>query len=320
MYLCVLCVDLLLFLEGVMAQRTFLQRISAAERLVSDGATGTNLQQRGLPPGTSAETWVLERPEEILRLHKDFVTAGADILLTCTFGATRLRLASAGLAEKTEEINQRAAELACQAVRGAAEPAGVLVAGSIGPTGHMMQPYGTLPVEEAEASFREQARLLMDSGVDLLVVETQFDIQEAAAAIRAVRSVSDLPLVCSFSFDRGTRTMMGVKPAEVGRDIAPLVDVVGINCGRSLEENLKALRELRSATEKPIWFKPNAGLPKLDMDGVPVYDVTPTDMGQRAQEWIAAGASVVGGCCGTSPEHLARIAEAVRQLRVDHAG
>jgi len=307
---------MLLLLEGVMAQLTFLQRISASERLVSDGATGTNLQRRGLPPGAAAETWVLEKPEEILHLHQDFVAAGADILLTCTFGATKLRLASAGLAEKTGDINRTATELA----REAAEPAGVLVAGSIGPTGHMMQPYGTLPLEEAECAFAEQARLLIDSGVDLLVVETQFDIQEATAAIRAVRSVSSLPLVCSFSFDRGTRTMMGVKPAEVGRDIGPLVDVVGINCGRSLEENLKALRELRSAADRPIWFKPNAGLPKLDVTGVPVYDVTPADMGERAQEWIAAGASVVGGCCGTSPEHLARIAEAVRQTRVDHAG
>jgi 5-methyltetrahydrofolate--homocysteine methyltransferase len=299
-----------------MAQMTFLQRLAETERLVSDGATGTNLQQRGLEPGSAAETWVLEKPEEILRLHQDFAAAGADILLTCTFGATRLRLASAGMGDQTEEINRRAVRLARQA----AGETGILVAGSIGPTGHMMQPYGTLPVAEAESTFAEQARLLTESGVDVLVVETQFDIQEASAAIRGVRSVSRLPLVCSFSFDRGTRTMMGVKPVEVGRDIAPLVDAVGINCGRSLEENLKALRQLHAPTDRPIWFKPNAGLPKLDVTGVPGYDLTPADMGGRVPEWIAAGASVVGGCCGTSPEHLAQIAQAVHQLNVDHAG
>ena len=163
------------------------------------------------------------------------------------------------------------------------------------------------------ASFAAQAKTLAEAGADLLVIETQFDLGEAEAAIQGVRSVSNLPLVCSFSFDRGTRTMMGVRPAQTARQLEILgVDVVGINCGRSLDENLNALKELREATLLPVWFKPNAGLPRLDDDGCPVYDVTPENMGFCACDWVTAGANVVGGCCGTSPEHLQHIAKAVK--------
>ena len=277
--------------------------------LVTDGATGTNLQKRGLPRGVVGELWVLEKPEEILRLHRDFIEAGADIVLTCTFGATRLRLEHAGLAGRAEEINRKAVGLARQAVEGTL----TLVAGSIGPTGQLLKPYGPLEEEVAQASFAAQAKTLTEAGADLLVIETQFDLGEAESAILGVRSVSQLPLVCSFSFDRGTRTMMGVGPAQAGRQLAGLgVDVVGINCGRSLDENINALKELKEATTLPVWFKPNAGLPRLDDFGNPVYDVTPENMGFYARDWVAAGARLVGGCCGTSPEHLRAIAKAVK--------
>lgn len=291
-----------------MAQNTILERLRSGHVLVSDGATGSNLQQRGLSKGTPAEAWVLEQPEQIARLHRDFLEAGADILLTCTFGGTTLRLEHAGLAGRAQEINHQAAALARQAASGRA-----LVGGSIGPTGQMMQPYGPLAESEAQAAFEVQARALAEAGVDLLVIETQFDLSEARAALQAARAVCALPVVCSFSYDRGTRTMMGVKPAQMAAELGDLADVLGINCGRSLEDNLKALRELRAATEKPLWFKPNAGLPELDAQGSPVYSVTPEEMGALAALWLQAGAQIVGGCCGTSPAHLQAVARAARQ-------
>jgi 5-methyltetrahydrofolate--homocysteine methyltransferase len=291
-----------------MTPTPFLDRLKAGQVLVSDGATGTNLQARGLALGVPAEVWVIESPEEILGLHRAFIDAGSDIILTCTFGGSSVRLEQVGLHAKAADVNRRAVELAQQAVGGQ----NVLVAGSIGPLGHLLKPLGPLDPEDALTAYTEQARALTEAGVDVLVVETQFDLTEAEAAVRGVRAVSSLPLVCSFSYDRGTRTMMGVRPGQAGKQLAEWgVDVVGINCGRSLEENLKALQELRAATDLPIWFKPNAGLPELDAQGKPAYSVTPSAMGALAGEWIAAGAQIVGGCCGTSPEHLREIAQKV---------
>lgn len=285
--------------------KNFIEHIKAGEILISDGATGTNLQQRGLPDGRSGEWWVLENPVEIVRLAADFVTAGSDIILTCTFGASRLHLDQMGLADQAERINRTAVALAREAAAGKA-----LVAGSIGPTGQMLEPFGPLTVEAAETAFAEQARWLSESGVDLIVIETQFDLGEAASAIRGVRSVTSLPVVCSFSYDRGTRTMMGVSPVKAAQALNDSgIDMLGINCGRSLEDNLKALQELRAATMLPIWFKPNAGLPAVDELGNSVYKTTPQQMAEGVPVWISAGAAVIGGCCGTSPEHLKAITQ-----------
>ena len=160
-------------------------------------------------------------------------------------------------------------------------------------------------------AYAEQARALSNAGVDLLVVETQFSLDEAKAALEGARSVTDLPLICSFSFDMGTRTMMGLEPALVAQELTALgVDAIGVNCGRSLEENLRALREMRAVTDKPLWMKPNAGLPRMIEGDVAVYDVTPRMMGEQAGLWIDVGAQIVGGCCGTTPEHLGEIAKA----------
>lgn len=292
-----------------MSEKGFLQRIRSGEVLVSDGATGTNLQQRGLPAGHAAELWVMERPDEIARLHREFIAAGSDIILTCTFGGTSIRLAQEGWGERAVEINQRAAALA----REAAEGTDVLVAGSIGPTGQMLKPLGTMEEDDCYRTYEQQARALVDAGVDLLVVETQYDLAEAELAVKAVRAVSDLPLVCSFSYDRGTRTMMGVKPAQMAKAFTGSADVLGINCGKSLEDNLNALKELRSATDLPLWFKPNAGLPQLDAEGRPIFDLSPEQMGALVSSWMEAGANVVGGCCGSSPEHVGAIAKAAKK-------
>jgi 5-methyltetrahydrofolate--homocysteine methyltransferase len=287
----------------------FLDRIASGQVLVADGATGTNLQARGLAAGKPGEIWVFERPDEIKRLHSDFVAAGADIILTCTFGGTSIRLEQEGLGERAAEINKRAASLAREAVQGTQ----VLVAGSLGPTGQMLKPLGTLEEKDCYQSYAEQVVSLDAAGVDFLLIETQFDLVEASLAVEAARDLSALPLVCSFSYDRGTRTMMGVRPSKMAQSISDLgVDVLGINCGRSLQDNLEALKELRDATDLPIWFKPNAGLPTVDENGQAMYDVTPQDMGILVADWIAAGASVVGGCCGSTPEHIRQIAQAVK--------
>lgn len=276
--------------------------------LTSDGATGTNLITRGLPRGKTAEEWVLEIPEAIRTLHNDFIEAGSDIILTSTFGGSEIRLSHSGLKDKHQEVNRTAAELARQAV----ENQQVLIAASIGPLGEMMKPLGTLDEETAERNYRQQAQTLSEAGVDLLLIETQYDIAEAAIAVKAALSVSRLPVICSFSFDRGTKTMMGVSPSQFAESIAPLgVAALGINCGKSLEDNLNALKELASETKLPIWFKPNAGLPTIDAEGHVSYDVSPEEMASHVHEWIENGARIIGGCCGTSPEHLGAIHKAL---------
>lgn len=289
----------------------FMGQIKAGKILISDGATGSNLQQRGLPSGRPGEWWVLENPAEIVRLASDFIQAGSDIILTCTFGASRIHLEQMGMGEDSERINRTAVALAQEAATGK----GVFVAGSMGPTGQMIEPYGTLTADTAEAAFAEQANWLAESGVDLIVVETQFDLGEALAAVRGVRSVTSLPLVCSFSYDRGTKTMMGLSPSKAAQALIDSgIDLIGINCGRSLGDNLKALQELRDVTSLPVWFKPNAGLPVVNEQGASVYQTTPQQMAENIAAWVAAGGQVIGGCCGTSPEHLAAIARAAAEL------
>lgn len=287
-----------------MTNDSFLKHLKQ-QVLVSDGATGTNLQKRGLSKGLPSDSWVFDNPQAIIQLHRDFIAAGSNVILTDTFGGSPIRLAKSGLRGRVVELNRTAVELARKAAQGTS----TWVAGSIGPTGELLQPNGQLEETEMRAAFVEQARALSDAGVDLLVVETQFDLAEARIAVESVRSVSNLPLVCSFSFDRGTRTMMGVKPSQLAEILEPLgVDLLGINCGRSLPDNLKALQELRAATRLPIWFKPNAGMPHTNESGESGYEITPEEMGALAAQWIGNGAAVVGGCCGTTPEHLHQIA------------
>ena len=294
-----------------MSENSFLSRIYNNENLVADGATGTNLIYRGLPNGVTAETWVLEQPEKVIQLHLDFITAGADIILTSTFGASSIRLKGSRLEGMVDSVNRKAVELTKNAAAGTQ----TFIAGSLGPVGQLMKPYGPLTVDEVQAAYSEQARIISEAGVDLLVIETQFDMGEIKAAIDGVRSVSELPLVVSLSYDRGIRTMMGVSPTQAGKELNGLpVDIIGINCGRSLEENFQNLIELRQVTPKPIWFKPNAGLPHIDSQGKTVYEISPEAMGEQVVSWLEAGAQIVGGCCGTSPEHLKEISSHVKKI------
>jgi 5-methyltetrahydrofolate--homocysteine methyltransferase len=283
--------------------------IQENKTLISDGATGTNLQQRGLERGTPPEVWVLEKPEEIIKLNMDFITAGSNIILTCTFGASPIRLAQNNLEGKTAEINQKAVMLTKKSTEGTQ----VLIAGSMGPLGHMLKPYGDLEIETALNNYKNQALALDQAGIDFFLVESQFDLNEVKIAIQAIQQVSTRPIVCSFSYDRGTRTMMGVKPGQTATELASNgLTAIGINCGKSLEDNLNCLIELKQSTQLPIWFKPNAGLPKLDDSGKPIYEITPEAMGILARKWVNAGASIIGGCCGTSPAHLKSISEVIK--------
>jgi 5-methyltetrahydrofolate--homocysteine methyltransferase len=291
----------------------FRQVILSGERLIADGATGTNYQARGLERGEAPEQWLYSQPDKVTGLHRDFINAGSDIILTNTFGGTAMRLADTGLSASAAEVNKRAVELARAAIRGER----VWVAGSIGPSGALLEPFGALSREDAVAQFSGQAKALAEGGVDLIIIETQFDLGEATAAFEGARAVTDLPIIVSFSFDMGTNTMMGLKAAQVAKEVTALgADLVGVNCGRSLEDNLINLQEMRAATDLPIWMKPNAGLPRMTDDDVAIYDVTPEIMGEAAERWLESGAQIIGGCCGTSPQHLRAIANAVTRLRV----
>ena len=287
----------------------FLERLHTGKTLVADGATGTNLHKMGLQPGIAPEDLVLDQPELILKLETAFAAAGSDILLTCTFSGTRLRMKDSKYAQRVTEVNTRAAELAHKA---ASTRNGILIAGSIGPTGLLMKPYGPLTPDEACAAFTEQIQGLVAGGVDLLVIETMFAFDEADSAFKAARTVTDLPIVVSFSYDRGVRTMMGVKPAEMIKRYKEMGAVlVGANCGTSLENMEKVAQEYAAAEPGfPLWIKPNAGLPRM-LDGNTVYAVTPEQMGEYARKYAALGARVVGGCCGNTPEHIAAIVKSV---------
>ena len=288
----------------------FLERLQSGEILIADGSTGASLQNMGLKPGTPPEDLVFDAPDMVLQLEGDFVAAGSDIILTDTFGGTRVRMKESKYVERAPEVNKRAAELARQA---ASRWAGVLVAGSIGPTGLLMKPYGPLSVEEATATFAEQAKALAEGGVDLLVIETMFAFEEADAAFKGARSVTDLPIVVSFSYDQGVRSMMGVKPADMFKRYKEMGAVmIGANCGTTLE-NMEKIQQEYAAMEPgfPLWAKPNAGQPHL-VDGVTTFDVTPEQMAEYAVKYVALGARVVGGCCGNMPGHIAAIAKAVK--------
>jgi 5-methyltetrahydrofolate--homocysteine methyltransferase len=289
---------------------SFTERLNAGEVLVADGATGTNLQAMGLPPGTTPEEWVFDQPDRIRALQRSFVEAGSDLILTCTFGGTRIRLKESRYADRVAELNRRAVELAREAAGGHA-----LLGGSMGPLGSLLKPFGPIEYAEAVAAYAEQARALSESGVDVLVLETHFALEEAQAAVDGARQASSLPLVVSFSYDRGVRTMMGVKPAQVAEKFKSLdVAVIGANCGTTLENMEKIVQEYAAAKSGLfLWAKPNAGLPSVDAaTGHSVYSVTPELMGEFAKHYVEIGGRIVGGCCGSTPAHVQAIAQAVK--------
>lgn len=288
-----------------------LDRLALGQVLIADGATGTMLQSAGLPTGVPGEAWVLERPEQILALHRAYLQAGSQLILTTTFGGSRPRLAKAGLDHQVEAINRRAAELARQAAGDEA-----YVGGDIGPTGEMMQPLGKLTYDTAVELFAEQARALAAGGVDVIYIETMSDLNEARAAVQGAQQACDLPIFCTFSFDTRGRTNMGVRPSQAAQAMAALgVAAVGANCGHAPEEVLDILPQMREAApEVYLIAKPNAGIPRMVQRQV-VYDATPERMAELARQFVELGARIVGACCGSSPAHIAAIAAAIHGER-----
>ena len=275
--------------------------------LLADGGTGTNYQDMGIEPGIAPEEWIFDAPERVMDLHRSFAEVGCDLVSTCTFGASPIRLQDGPLAGRTWELNARGAELARRAVGDE-----VLVAGSVGPTGQLIEPFGPLTRDDAMEAFAEQAGALADGGVDVIMLETFFTLEEGLWAAEAIRSVSALPIVMSFSFDQGTRTMMGLSPADLtaAADELELV-ALGANCGRSLEDTAHLVAEFHDAgLTHPLWIKPNAGVPQVTAKGV-VYPEDPTSFAAQVAGFAQQGARIVGGCCGSTPEHLAALAEAL---------
>jgi 5-methyltetrahydrofolate--homocysteine methyltransferase len=286
----------------------FLTRWTSGPPIVADGAMGTMLQAAGLPPGKTGELWVLERPDAVAAVHRAYVEAGADLILTCTFGGTRARLARMGLAERVAEVNRRAVEIAHQAAAGRA-----LVAGDIGPLGELLAPLGKLSYQEAVDLFAEQAAALAEAGTDVLYIETMSSLEEARAAVEgARRAAPHLPITLTFSFDTHGRTHMGVRPEQAAKAALEWgVAAFGANCGATLEMTQEALAKMRTVAPDAILIaKPNAGLPRM-VEGKPVYDATPEMMADFAARAVALGARIVGGCCGSTPEHIQAIARQI---------
>jgi 5-methyltetrahydrofolate--homocysteine methyltransferase len=286
----------------------FLTQLNQPGVLVADGATGTMLQKAGLPRGAASERWNLENPDAVRALYRAYVEAGSDVILTNTFGGSRIRLERDGLNEQCVEINRAAARLAREAAGDDA-----LVFGDIGPTGQLLEPMGSLTYPDAVAAFAEQAAALAEGGADAILIETMSDLNEARAAVNGAQQATKLPVVVTFSFDTRGRTMMGLKPALAVREIWAMgVAAVGANCGRTLTETLAAIQEMRqSVPEAVLMAKPNAGLPHASGEDL-VYDVTPEIMAEYAQKFAAEGVKIFGGCCGSTPEHIQAIANALK--------
>ncbi|MFA5689721.1 MAG: homocysteine S-methyltransferase family protein [Kiritimatiellales bacterium] len=274
--------------------------------LVSDGAWGTFLQKKGLKPGECPELWNIDRPDDVRDIASAYVAAGADLVETNTFGANRFKLAHYGLADRAAEINEAGARLSREA---AGENAGVIA--SIGPTGEILL-MEEVTEEEIYDAFKEQAAALEKGGATAICIETMSALDEAELAIRAVKENTNCEVICTFTFeqiaDGGYRTMMGVSPEQFAIEMSAAgADIIGTNCGNGIERMIEVVRELRTAVpEIPILVHANAGLPKHE-NGVTVFPETPEQMAAQIPALIAAGANIIGGCCGTTPDHIRAI-------------
>jgi 5-methyltetrahydrofolate--homocysteine methyltransferase len=277
--------------------------LSEREWLLADGATGSNLFDRGLQSGDAPELWNVEHPERIADLHRAFVEAGADVILTNTFGGTRHRLKLHKSENRVAELNEAAARLA----RGEADRVErtVLVAGSMGPTGEILEPLGPLTLEGAREAFAEQAAALAKGGADLLWIETMSSVEETEAAVAGARTTG-LPVVATLSFDTNGRTMMGITPAELAElHRRNHLAACGSNCGTGPAELVACIVNLATASEPTaiLVAKANCGIPQF-VNGAMRFDGTPELMAEYACLSLDAGARIIGGCCGTTPDHL----------------
>ncbi|HXG91107.1 MAG TPA: homocysteine S-methyltransferase family protein [Blastocatellia bacterium] len=281
----------------------------AGKIIIADGAIGTELQRAGLEPTACCESWNLDYPERVAAIHRAYIEAGARLITTNSFRANRLALAQFGLESRVEEINQSAVRIARDAAGNRA-----WVMGSIGPLGGLLKPLGEISIEDAFGVFIEQAHALVASGVDAIIIETMTGAQELKIAARAAREAGAAIVIASMAFDKdhhGYKTMLGVSVEQAIQAMAEAnADVVGTNCGANIamSDYVEIVRRMRFYTDKPIIAEPNAGQPDI-VEGKIVYKQTPESMEAVIEELIGAGANVIGGCCGTTPEHIRMFGE-----------
>jgi 5-methyltetrahydrofolate--homocysteine methyltransferase len=283
--------------------RPLLERLDAGELLVGDGALGTLLLDRGLPPGQPPEGLTLTRLEVLEEIARLYLEAGADLLETNTFGGSPLKLALHGLESETEAVNREAVRAVRRVADGRA-----YVAASVGPCGRLLEPYGDIGADVVYASFRRQIEALVAAGADCVCIETMTDLSEATLAVRAAKDAADsIPVLATMTFDptpRGYFTIMGVSVAAAATGLEEAgADAIGSNCGNGVEHMIAIAREFRAASRLPIVIQPNAGLPRT-IGSRAIYDETPAFFADKARELVASGVSIIGGCCGTTPEHI----------------
>ena len=285
-------------------------RLATGEVLISDGGSGTYLQEHGLEAGSSPEVFNLTEPKIVRQMAADYFAAGADMVETNTFGGNRIVLQKHGYADQVEQINRVAAEHARSAA-----PDGRFVLGSMGPSGEFMEPTGSISEQQMYDVFAEQARALAEGGVDALCIETMIDPAEITVAIRAARETTGLPVMATMALDKGPRgyfTVMGTTPTDAAETLTQAgADVVGSNCGVDIDSMIQIITAMRAATEKPILTHVNAGMPAV-VNGQVVYPDTPEHMGELMPKLVEAGANIVGGCCGTGPDHVRAFVRALR--------
>ncbi len=269
---------------------------------VLDGATGTELQKMGMPLGVCPEQWVRENPDALLKIQRDYIESGSDILYTCTLGGNPLKLKDYDI-ENAVQINREVAAISKRAAAGKA-----LIAGDIAATGQMMQPFGDYTFEEIVNVYKQQVQGLLEGGVDLFAIETIMDIQEARAALLAVKESCDLPVIVTMTFEKGGHTINGTDPLTALVTLQSLgADAVGCNCSTGPKEMLEIIRQMKPYARVPLVAKPNAGLPRL-IDGRTVFNMNAEEFSSYVEGFIEAGVNLLGGCCGTSPEFIQKIA------------
>ena len=292
------------------------QALEREKVLLSDGGWGTFLQKKGLKPGECPEMWNLEREEEVLDIARQYIKAGSDILETNTFGANGFKLTHFGLTDRLDELNRVGVELSRRA---AGDERWVMA--SVGPTGKMLIT-GDVTEEDLYRAFADQVKPLAAGGADARMIETMSDAAEAALAVRAAKENTPCEVVCSFTFERTVhgdfRTMMGVAPGKAAEEaVAAGADIVGVNCGNGYDGLDMVVRELKEGSGgKPVLIQANAGIPKR-VGGVEVFPAEPGEMAEQVALWIESGAQIIGGCCGTMPEHIAALRRAVDDYKQD---
>jgi 5-methyltetrahydrofolate--homocysteine methyltransferase len=292
----------------------FLDRIKSGEVLVSDGAMGTRLMQFGLTVGDCPEEYNLIHPEILISIAKAYDIAGADIVQTNTFGGSPLKLAGFGLDDKTEQINRLAVEHVKSAVSDK-----TYISGSIGPTGKILKPYGDTDQAQVYDSYLIQTRALIQAGVNLLCIETMTDINEAILAVKAARQNNpDIPVIATMTFDstpNGFFTIMGVTIKQAAEKLAEAgANLIGSNCGNGIEKMILIAREFKRVSDLPLAIQSNAGLPEMRGTEV-IYPESPQFMADKAQELVELGVQVIGGCCGTTPDHITAFRSMVDLLK-----